>query len=59
MLILDRILLAIETSPPNRSVENYGGEGVQEGFSNLFNIGDQIQCAFIGLFTGEWACWIW
>jgi len=56
---LDRIILAIETTAPNRTVTGYGGEAVQEGFSNIFNIGDQIQCAFIGLFTGDWTCWIW
>lgn len=58
-MFLDRIFHAIETTAPNRSVESYGGEGVQTGFTNLFSVGDQIQCAFIGLFTGDWTCWIW
>lgn len=58
-MIFDRIILAVQTTAPNRTVTDYGGEKVQEGFSNLFNIGDQIQCAFMGLFSGQWGCWIW
>jgi len=54
LLILDRILLAIETSAPNRTVTGYGGEAVQEGFTSIFAFFDQIQCVFIGLFTGVW-----
>jgi len=54
LLILDRILLAIETKPPNRSVESYGGEGVQEGFTNMFAFFDGFWCILAGLFTGVW-----
>ena len=54
MTFLDKILLAIETKPPQRSVESYGGEGVQEGFTNLFGFFDSFWCVLAGLFTGVW-----
>lgn len=54
MTFLDKIILAIETKAPNRSVESYGGEGVQESFTNVFGFFDTFWCVLAGLFTGVW-----
>jgi len=53
-LIFDRIILAIETTAPNRTVSGYGGEAVQDSFTNMFDMFDSFWCILAGLFTGVW-----
>lgn len=53
-MFLDRILLAIETTAPNRTVQKFGGESVQESFTNIFSFFDSFWCVLAGLFTGVW-----
>ncbi len=48
------IHLLINVTKPDRELNDYGGDAVQEGLTNLFATFDSIRCVFIGLFTGVW-----
>ncbi len=48
------IFLLLNITAPDRKVANYGGDTVQDSFTGIFAVFDQIYCIFIGLFTGVW-----
>jgi len=51
---MNKIFLALNITRPEREVSSFGGEGVQQGFTNMFAFFDSIRCVFFGLFTGVW-----
>lgn len=48
------IFLLLNTTRPDREINKYGGDAIQESFTGIFAAFDQFYCIIIGLFTGVW-----